>query len=518
MTRPNFEPVKGARDWYGSQTIIRNKIRAILQDVFERYGYDRLETPIMEARAVLAFKGGGEIQKEVFQLKDQGGRDLALRFDQTVPFARYLASNPEVKFPFKRYAIGEVFRDGPAQPEQGRYKGFTQCDVDIAGVKEMTAEAELFALAQDAFRELGLGEVEVNINNRKLLDGILDFAQVPTAARIRTITALDKLDKIGVEGLEKELQDLRLYDDEKQLSNETLKTLFAVYDQPELENVQSYEPQVRAEIGERASQEIMRLFKTITDRSELYQAVANLKTKGELLLPSSSADKLLDLVKSTSDTTSDNERTFGVLSTLVTSESGIQGLSEVRILLDYATAMGFDSVRLNPALARGLNYYTGTTIEVFLKNRALVPSAILAGGRFDDMIGDFRGVEEQIPAVGFSFGLERLARIIEEKEKIPATVRQLYIIPIGPTQSDCLRIAHELREQKLKVDMALQKIKVGKAVEFASKQGIPFVAFVGEDEVASGQLAVKNLNTGEQRNIKIPEANARIAEWQAQTH
>lgn len=513
---PKFEPVKGARDWYGSQTIIRNRIRTTLQNVFERYGYDRLETPMIETREAIAFKGGGEIQKEVFQLSDQGKRALALRFDQTVPLARYLASNPDVRFPFKRYAIGEVFRDGPAQPEQGRYKSFTQCDVDIVGVKEMTAEAELLALAQDAFKELGLGDVEVNINNRKLLDGILDFAQVPVAAKLRTIIALDKLDKIGVEGLTKELQGLTLYDDVRQLSNETLKGLFADYDQQGKSALEGYQASLTAEVGEDGAKQINDLFQKIEDRTELYQRVANFSTRGELLLPTSSVDSLLGLVQTTFSE-KDNEQVFSLLSNLINSERGLQGLAEVRTLLDYAKGMGFDAVRLNPSLARGLNYYTGTTLEVFLKNRALVPSAILAGGRFDDMIGDFRGTEEQIPAVGFSFGLERLAKIIEDKEQTPATVRQLYIVPIGNTQSDCLRMAHELRDSGLRVDIALQKIKVGKAVEFADKQGIPFVAFIGSDEIAGNNLTIKNLKTGEQRKVEISEAKKSIEEWQAQT-
>ena len=517
MTKLNFEPVKGARDWYGAQTIIRNKIRNTLQTVFERYGYDRLETPLMETRAALAFKGGGEIQKEVFQLTDQGGRELALRFDQTVPLARYLASTPGAKFPFKRYAIGEVFRDGPAQPEQGRYKGFTQCDVDIIGVKEMTAEAELFALAQDAFRKLGLGDVEVNINNRKLLDGILDFAEVPAAARLRTIVALDKLDKIGVEGLTKELQELRLYDNITQLSNNTLNELFIAYDQDGAPALESYKPLIATEVGKEGSEQIMNSFRTISDRSELYQTIANFQTRGELLLPANSASALLGLVQTAADNNGDNEKIFRFLQSIVSSETGLQGLAETRTLLDYAKGMGFDSVRLNPVLARGLNYYTGTTIEVFLKNRALVPSAILAGGRFDDMIGDFRGAGEQLPAVGFSFGLERLAKIIEDKERAPETVRQVYIVPIGETQSDCLRIAHELREQNLNVDMVLQRTKVGKAVEFASKQGIPFVAFVGLDEISTNKLKIKNLKTGTQEMVKIPETAAKIKEWQAQT-
>jgi len=503
MTKPNFEAAKGTKDWYGRETILRNQIRATLQNVFERYGYDRLETPMIETRTALAFKGGGEIQKEVFTLSDQGKRELALRFDQTVPLARYIASVPDIKFPFKRYVIGEVFRDGPTQPDQGRYRQFTQCDVDVVGVKEMTAEAELFALAQDAFRELGLGGVEVNINNRKLLEGILDYAGVSQEARLRTIVTLDKLDKIGVEGLKKELAELRLYDGQRQISNDTLAELFNVYDSKGALALGDFEARIKKEVSRRGYQEIAAILQEDgQDRQQLYQRIASHTSAGELLLGQEQIGKILEVVNISSNAT--NEEVHERLNGLVTSQVGRQGLEEVKTLLGYAKAMDFNFIRLNPSLARGLDYYTGTTIEVYLKDRTIVPSAILAGGRFDDMIGDFRGLGEELPAVGFSFGLERLAMILGQRGNIPATVRELYVVPIGETQSDCLRVAHDLRNQGLKVDISLQKgLKVGKVIEFASKAGIPFVAFVGENELRTNSVRIKNLQTGEQGDVSL---------------
>jgi len=504
MTKPSLEPAKGTKDWYGRETILRNQIRDTLTEVFERYGYDRLETPPIERREALGFKGGGEIQKEVFRLHDQGGRDLALRFVQTVPLSRYVASTPTLKFPFKRYAIGEVYRDGPTQPEQGRYRVFTQCDVDVLGVKEMTAEAELLALAQDAFKELGLGGVEVNINNRKLLDGILDYAKVSPEARQRTIGILDKMDKIGRDGVESELITLTLNDGETELSDGTLATLFTAYDNigisaiTEVSNAQ----RITQELGEQGYQSIKEIFsdKRINQsRSLLYGEVANFKTKGDILLELGSIEKIMNAISE-----ADNETAFSRLEGLVKSPIGREGLSEIKTLLNYSDALGFDFIRFNPALARGLDYYTGTTIEVYLKDKTIISSAILAGGRFDNMVGDFRGGNQEIPAVGFSFGLERLSMILGEQQDTPETVRQIYVIPIGDTTDRCLKIAHELRNQGINVDMSLNTGgKVGKKIEYADKNNIPFVGFVGEDEIESGTIKIKNLQTGEQKNIPL---------------
>jgi len=511
MVKPSFEAAKGTRDWYGQDTIIRNKIRDTLIGIFERYGYDRLETPMIERRDALGFKGGGEIQKEVFQLHDQGGRDLALRFDQTVPLARYVASTPEIKFPFRRYAVGEVFRDGPTQPDQGRYRIFTQCDVDVLGVKERTAEAELFALAQDAFKALGLGGVYVNINNRKLLEGVLDYAKVPGAARQRTIITLDKMDKIGLEGVTQELGNLTLLDGEGGLSDNALSIIFAQHDGGmDVTNSPTVREKIVAELGEKAYEELIAPFQdpnTKGNRAHLYRETANYQTKGDVLLNPEIASRVIDAVK----TEEDNEKTFARLEKMITSNNGREGLQEIRTLLDYSKAMGFDFIRLNPSLARGLDYYTGTTIEVYLQDKTIVSSAILAGGRFDDMVGDFRGGNESIPAVGFSFGLERLAMILGSKQEFPKTVRQLYLIPVGRTHDHCLKVAHELREQGLRVEMKLQTAgKVKKDVEYANKAGIPYVGFVGENEVETKTVRLKNMVTGEQKDLPIDEVKDHI--------
>jgi len=419
-----FKIAKGVKDWYGQDAILRNEIKDTLRRVFERYGYNPLETPMIERTETMKFKGGEEIQKEIFTLKDQGRRDLALRFDQTLPLARFIASNKDIKFPFKRYVIGEVFRDGPTQPEQGRYRVFTQCDVDILGVKDMIAEAELLALAQDCFKELGLGNITIKINNRKLLDGILDYAGVPSSKKIETIIILDKMDKIGIEGVKKEIRSL---------------------------------------------------------------------------LPKEKVDKLISAITKAKN----NDGTYEKLTKIILSKNGKQGLDEIKQLLDYSNNLNF--IEFDPSLARGLDYYTGTTIEVFLKDRSVVKSAVLAGGRFDNMIGAFAGSKKEIPAVGFSFGLGRIAMILNDfKKNLKSSNTELYLIPIN-TSDKCLKIAYSLRNQGLNVDMELKGRRMGQAITYADSLGIPYAGIIGEDEIKEDSITIKNLKTREQKKIKINE-------------
>lgn len=200
-----MKTARGTRDVSGQDAILRQKIAGTLKGVFELHGYNPLETPVLERYETMASKyaGGEEILKEVFKLRDQGKRQLALRYDLTVPLARFLASNPNLKMPFKRYAIGSVFRDGPIKP--GRYREFTQCDVDVVGNGSMTADAEIICIALSAFERLGF-RVTVKVNNRKLLNGILAAAGVEGGKAETVILSLDKLEKFGSESVSSELK------------------------------------------------------------------------------------------------------------------------------------------------------------------------------------------------------------------------------------------------------------------------------------------------------------------------
>ncbi len=196
---------RGTRDISGGDAVLRQRIVSTLRSVFELYGYNPLETPSLERFETLASKyaGGDEILKEVFKLKDQGDRELALRYDLTVPLARFIASNPNLKMPFKRYAIGNVYRDGPLK--LGRYREFAQCDVDVVGSGSVASDAEMVNIALAAFEKLGL-DVVVKVNSRKILDAILEKAEIPKEKSETVILSIDKLEKLGKEAVEKELE------------------------------------------------------------------------------------------------------------------------------------------------------------------------------------------------------------------------------------------------------------------------------------------------------------------------
>ena len=197
---------KGVKDVNPKEKIQKQKIVETLRKVFEIYGYNPLETPMLERREVLSSKyaGGEEILKEMFTLTDQGKRDLGLRYDLTVPLSRYMGMNPQLKIPFRRYQIGKVFRDGPIK--LGRYREFWQCDVDIIGCKKMSADAEIIAIASTILKKLKL-KAEIKINNRKLLNGILDFAEIPKEKDETVILSIDKLKKFGIKAVETELKN-----------------------------------------------------------------------------------------------------------------------------------------------------------------------------------------------------------------------------------------------------------------------------------------------------------------------
>ncbi|MGE7922425.1 histidine--tRNA ligase [Viridibacillus arvi] len=209
MRKMDYQNVKGTQDYLPEAEVIRRKVRRTLEDTFIQYGCKPLETPILNYTELMASKygGGAEILEEMYTLTDRGERDLALRYDLTIPFAKVVAMNPAIRMPFKRYEIGKVFRDGPIKT--GRFREFTQCDVDIVGVESQIAEAELMEMALSAFTKLDL-KIAIQYNNRKLLSGMLEMFEVPTEQMSPVILVLDKLEKVGVPAVKKELSELGL--------------------------------------------------------------------------------------------------------------------------------------------------------------------------------------------------------------------------------------------------------------------------------------------------------------------
>ncbi|WP_400244376.1 ATP phosphoribosyltransferase regulatory subunit [Niallia sp. JL1B1071] len=209
MKKMNYQNVKGTLDYLPREEEIRRNIRRTIEDVFIQYGCKPIETPILNYQKLLASKyaGGAEILEEMYTLSDRGKRELALRYDLTIPFAKVVAMNPTLKMPFKRYEIGKVFRDGPIKT--GRYREFTQCDVDIVGVPSQLAEAELMMMALDIFKKLKM-EVTIQYNNRKLLVGFLCQLNIADQLINRTILIVDKIEKISLDKIKEELREVGL--------------------------------------------------------------------------------------------------------------------------------------------------------------------------------------------------------------------------------------------------------------------------------------------------------------------
>lgn len=414
--------LKGTDDFMPQEQRVRQEIIRKLQSIFEKYGYQPIETPVICYFDVLASKyaGGAEILKEVYKLNDQGGRELGLRYDLTVPFARLVGMNPEIRMPFKKYEIGKVYRDGPVKT--GRNREFIQCDVDMVGVKSVMAEAELMTMAVEVYKMLGL-DVYISYNNRKLLSGIIELVGIDPAFVSKVILSIDKIEKIGRDGVESELLQLGI------------------------------------------------------DVAKVYVLLNYMKMQPDELtvaLVSKQRNELID-----------------------------QGMKELNELDSYIDGLGIrNSLRFTPSLARGLEIYTGTVWEVFLADESIT-SSVGAGGRYDNIIGAFIDNGLDYPAVGMTFGLDVIyeALMLKGAFSIKPPV-DLYIIPLG-TEKACLKLATELRSKGLKVDVDMTDRRLKKSLDFANKQGIPYVVVIGENELESGELLLKEMKTGKEYKVCI---------------
>ncbi|RME31367.1 histidine--tRNA ligase [Candidatus Woesearchaeota archaeon] len=410
---------KGTRDFAPREKLARDKIVARLTCIFQSYGFMPLETPSFERWEVLSAKyaGGAEILNETFRFTDQGGRELALRYDLTVPLARYVAMNPQLKMPFKRYAIGKVFRDGPIK--LGRYREFYQCDVDTIGAASMLADAECIRLGNAVFNELGIKAV-YSVNNRKVLEALLAKGGVPKEKLIDAMLTLDKLEKVGLDNVQKELA-------EKGIPESSVTFVVALREKSNEEKLEA----IKQELGEEAIKELTELF------------------------------------------------------------SYLEGVP-----IDF-----------NPALSRGLAYYTSTVFEAFAQN-SKVTSSLSGGGRYDNMIGGLVG-RGDIPAVGVSFGLEPILDVLKEQGLEEAGVVQLYVVPIR-TMKESAGIAEQLRAAGINVALDLKGRSISKNLEYANSEGIPFVVIVGPKELEAGTVKLRDMKAGTEAELSVEEVAQRV--------
>ncbi len=409
--------IKGASDFSPAEMIIRNKVVDTLRNNFELYGYQPIDTPMLNYRELLTYKytDSAEIVKEIYNLSDQGERDLGLRFDLTVPFCKYISLNRGMKLPFKRYEIGKVFRNGPVK--SGRLREFIQCDIDVVGDKSRNIEAELIELAIKAYTELGINVI-IEIGNRKLLLSLIKF-----------IGATKHFDEIiGI-----------------------------------IDKVKKVEP----------SQTLTSLKKYLTvEQAEMLIKYINLDL--------TALEKILG----------DNE-----------------GITQTKELFAMLSKLGLASFcKFTPSLARGLNVYTGAVWEVFDAS-GIYTSSLGGGGRYDDIITNFLSNGVDYPAVGMSFGLEPISALLGKKEA--SNPIKLLIMPMNTEEQSTL-LAHKLRSNQISVMKWTANAKVGKALEYANATKINFVTVVGENEINTNTIQIKNMISSEQKQFSLDDIPAII--------
>jgi histidyl-tRNA synthetase len=447
MSQPSIP--KGTRDFSPDVMVKRNYIFSAVRKSFERFGYQPLETPSFENISTLTGKYGDEGDQLIFKVLKSGDflseinpeilaeknskkvasviSDKALRYDLTVPFARFVVMNQnKIAFPFKRYQIQPVWRAD--RPQKGRYREFYQCDADVVGSNSLLNEVELVQIFDEVLSDLKVPSI-IKINNRKILTGIAEVAGVSDRMMEMTI-AIDKLDKIGLDGVVKELNDRGFSENSVQVISQFL--------------VQS----------------------------------------------------------------NNKEQNFETLETaLGTSEIGMKGIEELKYVLDYVASIGLrdSSIEFDVTLARGLNYYTGSIFEVKVKGISL--GSICGGGRYDDLTGIF-GLQG-VSGVGISFGADRIYDAMSELNLFPETLKsntKLLFANFGPTEEKySLPLLKALREAGINTEIYPDAAKMKKQFKYADDKGIPYVAVIGEQEMQSNKINLKDMTSGDQVQLTLEE-------------
>jgi histidyl-tRNA synthetase len=454
MTAAQTQPARGMRDFLPEDVRRREYVIGVIADVYRRYGFEPLETPAVENIETLMGKYGEEGDRLIFKILKRGeeGRhtgeaDLALRYDLTVPLARVVAEY-RGKLPkfFKRYQVQPVWRAD--RPQKGRFREFYQCDVDVVGSMSAVVEVELCSAVSDVLSGLGFNDFVIRLNHRQVLAGLLVAAGVERALHGTALVALDKLDKVGAGAVQSELVSRGLDEDVAQRLLATFAGAAAVA---------TAHPDAAS-----------------FNREMLAMLEARLGT-GDAG-PGAAAGPPAD-----------------------TPAAGLATLNDiVRLAVGTSAAA---HVRLDPSLARGLSYYTGAIMEIAVPDLA---GSLGGGGRYDGLIGMFSG--EQVPACGFSLGLERILVVMSERQMFPADVTTspadvLVTLWSAERTPDALALAASLRAAGVRVDVYPEADKLGKQFKYAASRGFPFVVVTGDDEAARGEVTVKNMKTGEQQSV-----------------
>ena len=433
------------RDFLPADVRKREYVIGIIKQTYESYGFEPLETPAVENIETLMGKYGDEGNQLIFKILKRGEKltesgdsgeelaDLALRYDLTVPLARVVANNKNQlpKF-FKRYQIQPVWRAD--RPARGRFREFYQCDVDVIGSESMTVEAEILSAVSEILRKLGFEDFTIRINHRQVLTDILDTAGVSREFHNDALIAIDKFDKIGADGVAKELS-------ERGISGAASAMLMEIFAK---------------------TQEILNQEKDI------------------------------------------NRTIVSNLINIVSNET-LTGLGQI---LKFA---GKAPILIDPSLARGLSYYTGAIMEINVPDLA---GSLGGGGRYDGLIGMFG--KEQIPACGFSLGLERILVVMDERGMFPPEIADstpadvMVTIWSEVSTAESLKLAGELRSAGLRVTLYPEPDKLGKQFKYADSIGVPFVCVLGDDEHKTGKVKLKDMASGDEWTLETAEVAKRI--------
>ena len=441
--KANVQIPKGTRDFNSKIMFRRNYIFNKVKSCFERYGYAPIETPAMENIETLTGKYGDEGDRLIFKVLNSGDflsksnidenttskslskeiADKALRYDLTVPFARYVALNRnELSFPFKRYQMQNVWRAD--RPQKGRFREFYQCDADVIGSKSLLNEIELIQLCDDIFSELNVPNINILVNNRKILSAMIDLMSASEIFN-EFVIVLDKIDKIGVDNVKSELIKIGVSDEK---------------------------------IG------ILDTF-----------------------LNSNNVNELSNILKDSS--------------------IGTEGVSEMNYIFDKIEKLNLknSTLKFDVSLARGLNYYTGSIFEV--KSNDVEIGSIAGGGRYDDLTSIF-GLDN-VSGVGISFGIDRIFLVMDELNLFPEDIdisSRVLFVNFGEVESEfCLSLVKKLRDNNINSELYPSAEKIKKQMNYANNKGVQYVVMVGEDEMKSGKLSIKNMQTGDQEKMNISE-------------
>ena len=433
----NVQPrtLSGFMELLPARQVQFDRMVSILRETYSLYGFTPLDTPLIEASEVLLAKGGGETEKQIYRFL-KGDTDLSLRFDLTVPLAKYVALNyGQLTFPFRRFQIGKVYRGERAQ--RGRFREFYQADIDVIGdgALDISNEAEIPSIIYRAFTALGLKRFQIRVNNRKILNGfyaMLGLSQ-QSGEIMRTV---DKLDKIGPDKVAELL--------------------------------------VQSGLSPEQAREILSFTSITGTNEEVLTALEGYRGRNEVF----------DL-----------------------------GLDELNAVTKYLAAFGVPETHfaVDLTIARGLDYYTGTVYETTMLDHPEIGS-VCSGGRYDNLAEYY--TDKQLPGVGISIGLTRLFYVLGEQgmlnPALPTAPADVLILPMTEDLSPAIALATELRSAGIRTQLHCEEKKFKAKMNYADKLGIPYVIFLGEDEIAAGVVACKDMASGEQTKLSAAATIARI--------